>query len=78
MQASIRDLRIHTKELLDAVNRGEEVIITFRGKDYAKLVPLTESHQPENSLFGLWENNPKVTEVSNFIDNLRKSRHETD
>ena len=39
MKATAKDLRFHSKELLDSVNRGEEVIITFRGKPCAKLIP---------------------------------------
>lgn len=34
MQATSKDLRFHTKEILDAAMRGEEVIITFHGKPY--------------------------------------------
>ena len=32
MKATAKDLRFHSKELLDTVNRGEEVVITYRGK----------------------------------------------
>ncbi len=39
IQATAQDLRFHSKELLDTVNRGEEVVITYRGKPCAKLVP---------------------------------------
>ena len=40
MYSIAKELRFHTKELLDSVSRGEEIIITFRGKPYAKLIPL--------------------------------------
>ena len=39
MEATAKDLRFHVKELLDAVSRGEEVTITYRGEPCAKLVP---------------------------------------
>ena len=42
MQATSKDLRFHTKEILDAAIRGEEVIITFRGKPCAKIIPSSE------------------------------------
>ncbi len=42
MKATAKDLRLHLKELIEAVNRGEEVVITFRGKPCAKLVPYRE------------------------------------
>ena len=41
MQATSKDLRFHTKEILDAAMRGEEVVITFHGKPCAKIVPIT-------------------------------------
>jgi len=39
MKATTKDLRLRTKELLETVSRGEEVVITCRGKPCAKLVP---------------------------------------
>ncbi|MFN7096090.1 MAG: type II toxin-antitoxin system Phd/YefM family antitoxin [Gammaproteobacteria bacterium] len=78
LQASVRELRSHTKELLDAVNRGEEVIITSRGKGYAKLVPLAAEATPENELFGLWKDNSKTMDVEGFIKKVRASRHDID
>ncbi|MDO9163178.1 MAG: type II toxin-antitoxin system prevent-host-death family antitoxin [Methylococcaceae bacterium] len=38
MKATAKDLRMHSKELLDVVSRGEDVVITFRGKPCANLV----------------------------------------
>ena len=40
MQATTKDLRLRTKEILAASQRGEEVIITFRGEPRAVLSPL--------------------------------------
>ena len=40
MQATAKDLRFHSTELLNMVKRGEEVVITYRGKPCAKLVRL--------------------------------------
>ena len=40
MMATTKDLRFHSKELLESVERGEEVIITYRGKPNAKLIPI--------------------------------------
>jgi prevent-host-death family protein len=42
MKATAKDLRFNSKGLLDTVNRGEEVVITFRGKPCAKLIPYRE------------------------------------
>ena len=79
MHASIRELRLHTKEFLDVASRGEEVIVTYRGKDYVKLSSISPVIEQENLIFGLWEDNPKVADVTKFIDQLRAPRnHDTD
>jgi len=44
MKATAKDLRFNSKGLLDTVNRGEEVVITFRGKPCAKLIPYDEEN----------------------------------
>ncbi len=36
MKATAKELRFHTKELLDTVSRGEEVTIIYRGKPLLK------------------------------------------
>ena len=54
MKATAKDLRFRSKELLNTVNRGEEVVITFRGKPCAKLVPYgeTKDQHRKSELFG--------------------------
>ena len=76
MQATAKDLRFHSKELLNTVNRGEEVVITYRGKPCAKLVPIEEekaSAQP-NELFGIWKDNAQTEDVESYIRTTRKGR----
>ncbi|MFO7885155.1 MAG: type II toxin-antitoxin system prevent-host-death family antitoxin [Desulfobacteraceae bacterium] len=77
MKATAKDLRFHSKEILSTVSRGEEVIITYRGKPCAKLVPYDESKtdkKSKTSLFGIWENNDKIGDVDNYVRDLRKGR----
>lgn len=76
MKATAKDLRFHSKELIDSVTRGEEVVITFRGKPCAKLVPYREleNKKEENELFGMWKNNDMVEDVNAYVRNLRKGR----
>jgi len=72
MQATAKDLRFHTKELLESISRGEEVVITYRGKPHAKLVPIyseVENDNTINPLRGIWNE-----DVNAYIDELRKGR----
>ena len=78
MQATAKDLRFHSKELLDTARRGEEVLITYRGKPYAKLVPVTGelnlADNVKNNLFGIWSDYKETKDVIGYVDNLRKGR----
>jgi prevent-host-death family protein len=76
MKATAKDLRFHSKELLDSVNRGEEVVITFRGKPCAKLVPYQEikKQKGKNELFGIWKDNEITQDVDEYVKSLRKGR----
>jgi prevent-host-death family protein len=79
MKATAKELRFHSKELLDAVGRGDSVVITFRGKPCAKLVPyednnLAEHLQSEDSLFGIWRDREDIGSVDDYVRDLRKSR----
>ncbi len=76
MKATAKDLRFHSKELIDSVNRGEEVVITFRGKPCAKLVPYRElkNKKEENELFGMWQDNDITKNVDKYVRKIRKGR----
>jgi len=76
MNATAKDLRFHAKELLDTVSRGEEVVITYRGKPCAKLVPFSEGEKAEagDELFGLWKDREEVLDVDGYVRQLRKGR----
>ncbi len=39
----MRELRNHTKDVLDAVERGEEVVITRSGEPVARITPINQS-----------------------------------
>ncbi len=76
MKATAKDLRFHTRELIETVSRGEEVVITFRGKPCAKLVPLEDekSKTSKHQVFGMWKDHEQTADVDAYIRNLRKGR----
>jgi prevent-host-death family protein len=76
MKATAKDLRFRSKELIDLVNRGEEVVITFRGKPCARLVPYQEikKQTEKNKLFGIWKDHDIVQNVDEYVRDLRKGR----
>lgn len=77
MKATAKDLRFHSKEILETVSRGEEVVITLRGKPQAKIVPINstlENTSAENRLFGMWKDNKYAENVDQYIRDKRKGR----
>lgn len=79
MKATAKDLRFNSKELLDTVSRGEEVVITYRGKPCARLVPYEQAENNKgkikNEFFGIWKDNDEITDASEYIRKIRKGRY---
>lgn len=77
MEATTKDLRLHTKSLMAATSRGEEVVISYRGKRRAKLVPLDDTSSERasvNPLFGLWAGEEGQPSVEEQVRQLRQPR----
>jgi prevent-host-death family protein len=76
VKATAKDLRFQSRELLNTVNRGEEVVITYRGKPCAKLVPYQEDRgeKREDELFGIWKEYEDIRDIDEYVRNLRKGR----
>ncbi|WP_148253775.1 type II toxin-antitoxin system Phd/YefM family antitoxin [Aidingimonas lacisalsi] len=78
MMATIKDLRLHSRELLAVTQRGEAVTITYHGKPCARLAPYAPQQQPHdrksrNPAFGLWRNRT-ATSVDEEVRKLRQPR----
>ncbi|MGD9201306.1 MAG: type II toxin-antitoxin system prevent-host-death family antitoxin [Chitinispirillia bacterium] len=79
MIATAKDLRFHAKEILETTMRGEEVIITYRGKPTAKIIPFSQqsgipTKEKNNKLFGIWKNKDDIDDVNIYINKIRKGR----
>ena len=76
MQATSKDLRFHTKEIMDTAQRGEEVIITYHGKPYVKITQISQlnSKSKENTFCGMWKDKTDMDNVDKYIRKLRKGR----
>ena len=77
MQATAKDLRFHAAALLDTVKRGEEVVITYRGKPCAKLVPISDDSDEQNredELFGIWKDDTATQDVDLYLRKIRRGR----
>lgn len=80
MHATVKALRLQTRALLAAVERGEIVEITYRGKACARLLPVdkvgmaAEAHPARNPAFGLWADRVDEFDVEHHVRALRSPR----
>lgn len=78
MKAKIVDLRYRMKSVLEALDRGEPVTISHRGREKARLVPVQSAgdvRKPSSDpAFGLWKGRKDLGDVRGYVRRLRSSR----
>ena len=57
---SVRDLRNHGGDVLDAVAAGESVTVTRQGRPVARLVPVRALGTPRDDVLRRWKGLPSV------------------
>ena len=75
MTVTAKDLRFNISILFDVLSKGEDILITYRGKAKAKLIPYnqTTSDEKTDTIFGMWQD--KDEDVNTMVRNIRKGRH---
>ena len=80
MEISTKELRTHARLLLDAVQRGETVTITYRGRPSARVIGIGETapggcaRVVDSELFGLWADRDGLDDVGAHVRELRRGR----
>jgi prevent-host-death family protein len=78
MKATVRDLRYQVKGIMEAVDRGETVLITRRGKVRARIVRADETEasdpQQENPFVGMWRDRADMMRPAVYVRALRRGR----
>jgi prevent-host-death family protein len=74
--ATARELRSRAASILDMVSKGNEVVITKRGKSVAVLKPFEEKAKKEFSPvgFGLWKTRKELKDVCAWVGKRREER----
>jgi len=75
MTVTAKDLRFNVSMLFDVLGKGEDVLITYRGKAKAKLIPYDEpNHEPKNDeMFGMWRD--RTESVDEMVRGMRAGRN---
>ncbi|NOY30803.1 MAG: type II toxin-antitoxin system prevent-host-death family antitoxin [Planctomycetes bacterium] len=79
MKASFVDLRNKSSEIIQALNRNEQVTVLYRGKPAAVMLPISNASEAvcqakDHPAFGLWADNEASKEVAARVRQLRKGR----
>lgn len=78
MRVAIRDLRNDTRSVIEAVERGVEVVLTRRGHPIARIVPM----EPDDDDLATWLDevtaDPRDSGLLAEIDRLRRDEDDTD
>lgn len=80
METTAKSLRGRVGEILACVDRGQSVIITYRGKPRAKLIGMddpgeTASDGGDYPGFGMWEDHEEMRDVGAWLRGIRQARN---
>lgn len=82
MKVTTKALRTHTREIMECLERGESVIVTYRGKAKAKLVSVEKRQNKQGAnefpVFGMWADREDMTDVVGYVRELRKGPFHAD
>lgn len=73
--ATAKELRNRASSILESVAKGNEVIITMRGKSIAVLKPFKKTEREFIPVgFGIWKDRKDLKDVIKWVDERRKER----
>ena len=84
MKVTTKSLRTRAREILDCVDRGEPVTITYRGKPRARLTSIEQertsaaNRRRDMPVFGIWEDREELCDVDVYVREIRRGRSGAD
>lgn len=74
MTVTAKELRFNVAMLFDVLEKGENILITYRGKAKAKLIPCDtpEKSQKSDEMFGMWAD--REESVDAMVREMRRGR----
>jgi prevent-host-death family protein len=84
MKVTTKSLRTRAREILECVDRGEPVTITYRGRARARLVGIEQDDKARSTksgelpVSGIWGDRDDIQDVDDYVRNLRRGRRDAD
>jgi antitoxin (DNA-binding transcriptional repressor) of toxin-antitoxin stability system len=78
MKATILDLRYRMKDVLRAIDRGETVTVLHRGKEKARILPITAKKKAtvaDHPAFGMWADRKDMADPAAYVRKIRQPRY---
>jgi prevent-host-death family protein len=77
MEITAKELREKPGRIIEQASRGDEIVVTLRGKKLARIVPFAAAEPSpactEDEIFGLWKDRAHGS-VEESVRTLRKGR----
>lgn len=73
MNVSTKELRVQSGKIIHQVQHGQEVIVTYRGKPLAKIVPI-QQEKNNADIFAMWKVAEDSLSVDETVRAMRKGR----
>lgn len=77
MEVTAKELRDKPGRIIEQASRGDEIVVTVRGKKLARIVPFADDKagpvEADDALFGLWQERA-ADSVDATVRTLRKGR----
>lgn len=78
MKITFLELRRDPGKLLEALERNEEITISRRGQDIARVIPTSQNQNDvdiaQHPAFGIWADREDMRDPSEWVRQVRKGR----
>jgi prevent-host-death family protein len=79
MEASVSELKRRMKDVMSAINCGEHVVLTYRGRRFAVIVPLEDEKKnkfkaEDHPAFGMWADREDMADPVAYVEKIRQPR----
>lgn len=72
--ATVKEFTDNASAFIDAVKKGNEVIVTVKGKAIAVFKPFLKDEKLKPAGFGMWKDREDLADATGWVDKRRDER----